>query len=303
MSKINKKQAAQIIENQVFDALKIKFDRFNSHPIRLIQASKSLIGLNLENPNMNLLDFNSDYLKNNNKNLMKDFKRIDLKPNEVITTYDIEEAFISKDKKAILLMLNQLSLVSSELHILECLIEISLKQTGSSFLVLWSIYKSILFVNKQVNQLFLSIAIDAILSDKFEDLVILDSDFSHDNIISNKNLSYNFLDLYSHLLEAYNSDLIRENKIKNLIKNIIFRRLGDIELNHFSEKKSIDYPHLLSSGRFWLSDFLKKIDKQKFTIEFILFLDFIRCLFRFLDSKEHKFICFYFQKNIKDFNV
>ena len=313
MPKINQDQAAKIIENQVIDALKIKFKNSNFHPIRLIQASKSLIGLNLKAPNVELLNFNSSYLKKNKDNLIEELKETEIKANEVITTHDIEQAFINKDRELALSMLGQLSLVSSELHILECLIEISLKQSGKSFLCIWSLYRSIFFINKQTSKLFLALSVEIILSDKFEDLIHIDSNFIHiknipiesiyKNIIIYDNFSYEFLDLYSHLLEAYNSDLIRGLKIKDLIKNMICRKLNNIELNQFSDEHSIDYPELLNSGRFWLSKFLNKTDKQKFTIDLILFLDSIRCLFRFLDSKKHKFICFYFQKNIKDFNV
>ena len=258
------------------------------------------------------MNFNSLFLKNN-EDFIEESKNLGLKANEVITTHDIEKAFIDKDKEVALSMLNQLSLVSNELHILECLLEISLKQTGFSFLLIWSLYRSIFFINKENSKLFLTFSADIILSDKFEELMDVESDFihkkkisiksSHKNIIIYDSLSSNFLDLYSHLLEAYNSDLIRGFKIKSLIQNLLCRRLNNIELNKFSDEYSIDYPELLTSGRFWLSDFLNKIDKQKFSMDLILFLDSIRCLFRFLDSKKHKFVCFYFQKFIKDFNV
>ena len=302
MTKINKEEAAQIIENQIIDTLEIKFNRFDFHPIRLIQASKSLIGLNLKQPNTDLLYFNNLHIKENKNNLIKDTVSIDLKPNEVITVHDIEQALIKGDRKVALGMLSQLSLVSSNLHILECLIEISLKQTGKSFLSIWSLYRSIFFLNQEISNSFLSLSADIILLDTFEDLSHIDSDFNVD-IILYDGLSSEFLDLYSHLLEAYNSDLIRGSQIKSLIKDMVFRKTNNIKLDKFEETNHIDYPDLLNSGRFWLSEFLSKIDKQKFTIELILFLDSIRCLFRFLDFKKHKFICLYFQKNIKDFNV
>ena len=84
MTKINKEKAAETIENQIINALEIKFNEFNSHPIRLIQASKSLIGLNLEQPNSDLLYFNDFYIKKNKNNLIKKSESIDLKPNEVM---------------------------------------------------------------------------------------------------------------------------------------------------------------------------------------------------------------------------
>ena len=62
---MNQLEAASIIEKQAIKSLAYKFDNKLIHPIRLIQASKSLIGLDLDNPNQKLLKFNSDYLDNN----------------------------------------------------------------------------------------------------------------------------------------------------------------------------------------------------------------------------------------------
>ena len=45
---IDKLKAAKIIEKQIQFCLKIKLSESELHPLRLIQASKSLIGLNLD---------------------------------------------------------------------------------------------------------------------------------------------------------------------------------------------------------------------------------------------------------------
>jgi len=57
-------EAASIIEKQALTSLTYKTNDFLKHPIRLIQASKSLIGLDLDNPNTKLLKFNSHFLNN-----------------------------------------------------------------------------------------------------------------------------------------------------------------------------------------------------------------------------------------------
>ena len=51
MSKITQVEAANIIEDQILQALKTPFKSHFPLPIRLVQASKSLIGLNLDFPN------------------------------------------------------------------------------------------------------------------------------------------------------------------------------------------------------------------------------------------------------------
>ena len=62
---MNQSEAALLIEKQALESLTYKTDNFLNHPIRLIQASKSLIGLNLDSPNKKLLNFNSLILKEN----------------------------------------------------------------------------------------------------------------------------------------------------------------------------------------------------------------------------------------------
>ena len=71
---MNHKEAAVIIENQIIDSFKIKIKNFQIHPTRLIQASKSLIGLNLEIPNQKLLKFNLSIFDNKNYDTFKSKK-------------------------------------------------------------------------------------------------------------------------------------------------------------------------------------------------------------------------------------
>ena len=293
-------KAASIIEKQALKSLSYKTVNFLNHPIRLIQASKSLIGLNLDTPNEKLLKFNSSVLANNTYESIKfkNFKNDNIK--EVISTHNLEDAFIKNDKDEVLNELYQLSKVSSSLHILEYLVEISLKQTGKSFLIIWSIYRTIFFINQKDIKFFLDLSIDAIFSDKFylSDLELLPI---NNNIIQHSNLSIANIDLFSHLLEAYNSNLVRSDKIKILISNVINKRFP-CRKDDSSVEFNFKYPQLLKTGRSWLLEFIDDIDNN-ITIELILFLDSIRCLFKFLNKKDYKFICAHFERLIKVFNV
>ena len=300
---MNQLEAASIIENQALKSLMYKLTDISTHPVRLIQASKSLIGLNLDNPNKKLLDFNSFFLKNNNDKYIKNKNYLDDTIKEVISIYDLEEAFYNNDKIKAFNMLHQLSKVSNPLHILEFLVEISLKQTGQSFLVIWSIYRIFFFINQKDTNFFLDLSIDAILSDKFSfkesDLLTINN-----NAINYSHLSISDIDLFSHLLEAYNSNLVRFDRIKPLISNIIAR-----EFNYPKKETLTDfnidfkYPKLFDKGRSWLLDFVNDIDYNNITIELILFLDSIRCLFKFLNNEDYKLICIHFERLVKNFDV
>ena len=301
MHQIDQTKAASLIENHILCALKICLKDAGLHPIRLIQASKSLIGLNLDSPNQILLNFSSNCVQKYNKASTYEIFDYHTDMNEVISIYDLEKAFLKRDKSSVLNMLDQLTRVSSELHILEYLIEISLKQSGNSFLLIWSLYKSIAFVSNKDSKLFIKLASDIILSDRFEDYTEQDLQWNFEVIKSNS-LSMDTIDLYAHLLEAYNSDLVRNSKIKSLIINLVNRKLN-FGTQEFSNNQKIKFIELLNKDRFWLIDFINKIDKQKITNDMILFLDSIRCLFKFSDKNYYKFICFQFDKFLKDINV
>ena len=298
---MNQSEAALLIEKQALESLTYKTDNFLNHPIRLIQASKSLIGLNLDSPNKKLLNFNSLILKENSykiidsKNYLNDS---DIK--EVISTHDLEQAFVNNDRSKIFNELCQLSKVSSPLHILEYFVEITLKQTGISFLIIWSIYRIIFFISQKDVNFFLDLSIEAILSDNFcfKDSSLLS--INNEDIINYSNLSTFDIDLFSHLLEAYNSNLIRCDKINPLISAMINQKLS-YDKKNISMETNFKYPELFNKGRSWLLDFIDNIDNNNITIELILFLDSIRCLFKFSDKKTHKLICSHFERLVGSF--
>lgn len=302
ISNIDKIKAASILEKQINLSLNIPLVGLESHPIRLVQASKSLIGLNLDKPNEKLINFTSIYLESFN-NPQYDFNlnsSDDLNP--VVTIYDLERAFFSKDKELVLRLFNQLKLVSSEVHILEYLIEISLKQSGKSFLLIWSLYRSILFLSNKDSYRFIDLATDIILSDDFEDTSISEQAININDII-NYELSFYSIDLYAHLLEAYNSDLIRLSKIRVLITSFITRKFKNYKANKFNMDNEVLFPDLLISGRKELLQFLETKDIMEINSTLILFLDSIRAIFRFLDNQNRKIVCFHFENILEDLNV
>ena len=294
-------EAASIIESQALQSLTYKTNDFLKHPIRLIQASKSLIGLDLDNPNAKLLKFNSHFLDNIDCQIIEIKDYLNNNINEVISIYELEEAFINNNKSKVLDELNQLSKVSSSLHILEYLIEISLKQSGKSYLTIWSIYRTIFFINEKDIKFFLDLSIDAIFSDKFclKENLELEIDY---NIINCSKLSVSDIDLFAHLLEAYNSNLVRHDRIKPLISIMINKEFSYDKKNDLTEI-DFKYPELFNKGRSWLLDFINNTDNNSITIDLILFLDSIRCLFKFLNKNDYKLICNHFERLVKQFDI
>ncbi len=306
ISNLDKIKAASILEKQIEFSLKIPLNNLESHPIRLVQASKSLIGLNLDKPNQKLINFNSIYLENFNGTQYDVSSNFDDNLNPVVSIHNLEHAFLKKDKELVLKLFYELKLVSSEIHILEYLIEISLKQTGDSFLLIWSLYRSFLFLSNKDSNAFISLAADIILSDSFEDAIISEKNIDR-NIdiceIINYELSFYSIDLYAHLLEAYNSDLIRLSKIRDLINSFINKKFKNYKSNQFNVNDDVSFPDFLRIGRKNLLQFIDDRNIENINTDLILFLDSIRAMFRFLDNQNHKVICFHFENILENSNV
>ena len=298
---MNKDKAASEIENQIITSFDCKVDRVIYHPIRLIQASKSLIGLNLDNPNQRLINFSGLYL---NEKLSK--KHSKTKPfknqiNEVINIHDLENAILSKDRFKISDSINQLSKVSSSLHILEYLIEISLKENGSSFLVLWSIYRSIFFIGERNLDDFRELIIEVVLYDSICEYP--KSNTNIEDIILIDNLTIEDIDLYSHLIELKHSNLVRSEKLLPLADKMINRFSIRYDLKSSSKKINVIESEFNKNGRAWILDYINEINPKKITYEFILFLDSIRCLLKYLNVNKHKYVFKHFERLVKNFNI
>ena len=160
---------------------------------------------------------------------------------------------------------------------------------------------SILFTTNKDSKLFIRLASDIILDDEFEDFIESDVKWNFE-IIKSNSLSIDSIDLYSHLLEAYNTDMVRTFKIKSLIIGLINRKFN-LDMEQFDINQNIISIELFDKDRFWLIDFINKTDKQKITNDMILFLDSIRCLLKFSNKSNYKFVCLQFDKFLKDINV
>tara|TARA_A100001011_G_scaffold400787_1_gene518807 strand:- start:19575 stop:20501 length:927 start_codon:yes stop_codon:yes gene_type:complete len=301
MSSIDKKEITKIIENQINLSLNLKLNDSQIHPLRIIQASKALIGLNLDSPNKKLIHFNKLYLESQTLDNYKSIQKNNGKLNDVVSLQDLEDALINNDREVAIEIFNQIKLVSSEVHILEFLIEIALKQTGKSFLNIWSLYKSVLFLKNKSIDKFAHLVIDMILNDKFRNIDNQLNKLDIEDLI-NINFTNNSLDLYAHLYEAYKMELIRSENIRKLINLFISDNFRNLDYHSSMEKFKPKYPKLLSNGRAYILDIVNE-KKYRLSPDMILFLDSIRTLFRFTHKKNHKIIVYHLESKLEAFNV
>tara|TARA_B100001750_G_scaffold246669_1_gene269766 strand:- start:1301 stop:2164 length:864 start_codon:yes stop_codon:yes gene_type:complete len=238
------------------------------HLLVISDSVKSLIGINVEAPPLNLLDWIEREVKMSDK---KDSPIKFQKPEIRTVSYkQLQEALINRDRKLIENILLSLQSVTDGTQLSEFLLEMSLLQTGKSFISVWRIYKAMNFINLDDNFPFYRLMCEVILKDGFRE-----------ESINNKKPNYlvtakylNML-IYSHILDCRSCLFIRQRKVlaaldgmlsyitlENKIKN-------SISLHQDSERKD-------------RGSVLNKIENNnlKLSKKNILLLDSIRMLIK-----------------------
>ena len=195
-------------------------DGIRNHPIRVLDAAKSMIGLNLDNPSLNL--FNYIQSKNISSNI-SDINSNIIDNAETVSIYELEEAINQGDLNESNRIITQLLKLSDGRHILEYLLELSLKQYGKSLSVIWPIYKTLSFIGYSStpdtrNGLFL--AAQSLIYDKPYKLNNIKSN-SIDLIFDEFTLNNHELQIIGVIYEISNNKFIRKDFIKNSLKSFI----------------------------------------------------------------------------------
>ena len=274
----------------------IKDNNLINHPIRFAEASKSLIGLNLKKPNLNILNFINTF-KLESKN---DKKEVSQSIFETVSIYQLEDSILNGLTHDIPKILDSLLQLSDGRHILEFLIEISLGKSEKSLMLIWAIYKSMNFIgynDRYIVKNALEVACEAIVVDDNQ------LSFSKETI-DLKEIDFQLIhtDKDLHVLgviyEIYNFDFIRKDLIQNKLSNFIgffYQKIKDIETKN----------HKSNSGIFIdikSYDILDAIDSASITSDTLLSFNAIRIfkknpvhncardigpLLQFLQGEEH----------------
>tara|TARA_Y100000996_G_scaffold396385_1_gene362432 strand:+ start:5786 stop:6685 length:900 start_codon:yes stop_codon:yes gene_type:complete len=221
MNKIkNELEQEMIILLSNYMTKKLDVDNINNHPIRIAEAVKSMVGLNLDAPPINLIN----YIKDNNFNIYNDSKSENL--NRVVNTvsiYQLEEAINQNDFNESIKIIDDLLKLSDGRHILEYLLEMSFQRMGKSLLIIWAIFKSLNFIGySSIDNVRngLLIAVGSLINDLF----INDKAIHHIEKVEIKYLDYLFnefdlddfqLQVFGSLYEILNEEFIRNSSIRN----------------------------------------------------------------------------------------
>ena len=278
------------VANLLEACLRTPIDQNNieKHPIRIIESVKSLIGLDLNNPNKNLINFLDQItITQDSNDSISD--KID---SETVSIYQLKDAIEASDYNMCKDLVANLVKLSDGNQILEFLLELSLLQTGKSTLLVWATYKSIKFINNQSNE---NMKFAILLCCKS---LIIDNHFqccseqkkTIDDIYNNYNLQLHELQVIGALFEISKANLIRSDKINlNITKFLSFffstiRRGSKISKDSFLEN-NIDKKDILNA----LSDNIISHD-------LILSLNGIRSCMRYSSLKNNVYLQLYIDK-------
>ena len=104
----------------------------STHPVRVIESSKSIVGIDPNNPIENILKYCSEYV-GQFKASEQTYKDINLDIPLVVSYLDLELSLMDNDKKKSFINVFNLLKVSEGTQILEFLLEFSLKYCSNAF--------------------------------------------------------------------------------------------------------------------------------------------------------------------------
>jgi len=268
---MNIEQAKTALDKQFVCAINAKhIGSFRTHPLRVIQALKSIIGIDIQNPDEKLINWGKDYLEEFNSRDKSElmFQFGDLQ--ETITLDSIECALRKGDRTLSMSHLEQLSRVSDGRPLLEFLLELSLQQNGSSFTFTWSAIRANQFLSNEYITALLILSVEAVLDDDF--MAVGNKMFTNNSVSSFENLCQS--------MQIKSEDLIRKRMISPLLPDF------DIILN--LDNSSVD--DVLNTDGMARKRILKYVSNQfedDITPELILLLDCIRTALKATSKELH----------------
>ena len=261
--------AKNIIDAQFLKAIYSDVDLDGFHPMRVIQALKSLIGINIEKPSIKLIEWGDNYL--NNIKLLPDnhFKYSINKPKETIVLSNLGECIASKNKNDCISELQDLCSVSDGNQIFEYLIEFSSEHGIHAIPFIWSAYRTNLFLKNKYCYQLLFLCVNNLIRKK------------SDNIKSNSISEFEILCIIESIK---NTSLTRQYKINRKLNNFTL----DFS-SHYKCETDMNRPiDVVGKGRKAILDYLNNLDSEYITKEMILFLDSGRMVLKDSDRVDYQ---------------
>ena len=240
----------------------------SKHLLPVVQASKSLIGINLETIPGNLLKWLESYMTqfSPDQNLPGILAE-EIKP-EVISVARLQELVNGNNLQEGEKYLGYLLQVADPYHIAEYLLEVAAQQSAGTFLFCWSAYKSMLIMEPGDSIPVLYLCLGALFHKEFSERG------ARQNALSNFELQY-------HQYQIKQSNMVRHAKIITDLGKLL-KNTNPIKQDDFNEFIPIELSILLNKdGLLGIHTFLTNLSIDKFRIELIFVMDALRSAIRF----------------------
>ena len=275
---MNKRDIKVLLESYYLKSLCGYNDDF--HPIMVVEAVKSIIGINLDKNSNNILLWLENYMleiKVCDYRFSRGYRDVP----EVISYKNFKENLLNKNKKKVNENLFYLLRVSDGSQIMEFLLEFSLEYSCKTLGFIWSIYRMEMFLSRQFIEKSLQICAHALMEDLEEKITI-----SNDNIIWKDYLVGGCISKIALYFSIFNTDLIRSEKIDKLVISRLFQEeiiaADNLEYIILDEQKKYD--------REWIVDYFENLSMDQITPELIIGINNIRSCLKLVSRNDEKLI-------------
>lgn len=274
---MNKIDIKKILENYYLKSL--NGCNSNFYPIVVIEAIKSIIGINLTKSSDNLMCWLSSYM-DNLKNDRFEFTEIIKERPEVISYKDFEQNIVARDIDKSYENLSFLMSVSDGGQVIEFLLELSIKYSSASCQLIWSIYRMEMFLSKKFLFKSLQVCVKFLINDLSCTNIVVDEavDWEH-------HLKGDSKDIYLYY-SIYHTKLIRSEKINKFIGSnlCINQKVNTLDFECKILKNQDEF------GRQWILDYLNNISLDNIDMELILKMNELRSCLNLVKTNREKLI-------------
>jgi len=240
------------------------------HPIRVIQAVKSIIGIDVDKPIKGLLEFCKEYTDKYDFVDKVNYENKDLDFPPMVSYKNLEESLLNEDLEKTYSNLYYLTTVSEGMQVVEFLLEYSFKYSKDSYPFIWSIYRMMLFADKKDIFKSLLLCADALIKSK--PLIKFDyKEFNDMESIKWQKIKNNEFELIAIFFLIYHYKLIRKETINKYINTFLGLKELQISYNK-STQRDID--------RMWIHSYFRELSQKDIKVEDVLYYDSIRSIIK-----------------------
>ena len=232
--------------------------------------SRANIGINIDDPLDNLLDFCKEYTNKYNFIEKVNYKNKELDFPAMVSYKSLEESLLNEDLEKTYSNIYYLTTVSEGMQVIEFLLEYSLKYSKNSYSFIWSIYRMMLFTDKKDIFKSLLLCADALIKNR--SLIKFDyKEFEDMRSIKWQRIQNDEFELIAVIFSLYHSKLIRKETINKYISKL----LGVKDL-----KVSFDKSAKCDIDRMWIHSYFKDLSQKDIKVEDVLYHDAVRSVIK-----------------------